>query len=289
MRVTINGEASTSLTILSDNTAASPLQEEHGFSVLLEINSKFVLFDTGRGAIFSNAPLLGVDLSRVESIVLSHGHYDHTDALSSVLAVTPNASVYASNSVFNDHYSMSTGTSRTIGLSNENRENLNSLPTDQLHLFSGTIQFVDPVYLSETIFRAHPLEIPSPLLFADLDSTIPDTMPDELVLWFNTEKGLVILTGCCHAGVINTCEHVKKELPGVPLYALIGGFHLSGVSELRLESTATYIESQNISVVVPCHCTGKKETVWLKNRLGSRVKSGFCGMTLKLPLSSVQI
>lgn len=290
--MTTNGEsnvgqkAKARFTILSDNTAVSPLQEEHGFSVLLEIDGSFVLFDTGRGALLLNAPLLGVDLSLVNSIVLSHGHYDHTDALSSVLSVTPNASVYASEFVFADHYSMSTGTSRKIGLSDENRQKMNSLPTEQLHLFSGTTKLTNILSLSEGISREDSLEFPSPLLFADSASTIPDTMPDEVVLWFITEKGLVILTGCCHAGVINTCEHVKKEVPGVPIYALIGGFHLSGVSDIRLESTASYIEAQNIAVVVPCHCTGKKETALLENRLGSCVKRGFCGMTLHFPLSS---
>lgn len=231
------------------------------------------------GAIHSNAIILGIDLSKIKSIILSHGHYDHTDALSSVLLISPTTSVYASHSIFIDHYSMKTGTTRKIGLSEENKLTLSTMKPDQLHLFSGKTDLLDgKISLLEHIPRIDPLEIPSPLLFSDASSTTADLFPDELVLWFNTTKGLVVLTGCCHAGIRNTCEMVKELAPGFPLYAIIGGFHLAGVSEERLENTAVYFENENISVVIPCHCTGRKETLWLENRLCSRVTKGFCGM-----------
>lgn len=279
---------------------------EHGFSALLQLPpatgtqagaSGFptVLFDTGRGALIPNAAALGLSLASVTDIVLSHGHYDHTDALPKVLALSPSALVHASERIFTPHWSAKTGTIRPIGLSEENcallagqtcpgaaAEVLGApAPTVGFRQFLGSARVPGtPFHLIEGIPRSHPLETPSPLLFADAAGTVPDPVPEELALWAETPQGLVILTGCCHSGLINTCERARAVSGCQRIRAVIGGFHLAGAGEERLEATARYILETGMERIACCHCTGNAETEWLKARLGETVQTGFCGLTL---------
>lgn len=272
------------ITILADNSATPPYRAEHGFSALIETQRQdggtdTVLFDVGMGALFGNAALAGVDLSRVTDVALSHGHYDHTDALGDFLEKYSFARVHASSEVFRDHYSLRTGTCRRIALSDGNRVMLSALPEDRFLTFGKAASIFDGrIHLAGRIPRGNPLESPSPLLFENSACTIFDEITDEIVLWTKTSKGLVILTGCCHAGFINTCEHVRAVSGINTIHAVIGGFHLANVSEERLRATAEYIEREGIRRVIPCHCTGDAEIEWLRARLGSDiVTKGECG------------
>lgn len=282
------------VTILADDAAASPYRGEHGFSALVELGSRGtdatasggpsqILFDVGRGALFDNAATAGVDLSRVGDVVLSHGHYDHTDALSEYLARFPRVRVHASADFFRQHYSLSTGTARSVGLSSENRATLAALPSGRFAPFRGETPIADGrVLLSENIPRVMPLEKPSPLLFADEAGSLPDAVPDELFFLTDTPKGLVILTGCCHAGIINTCERARALSGDRPIYAVVGGFHLANAGEARLAATADYIAARAIRRVIACHCTGNAEVGWLQDRLGAVVTKGGCGQSFPL-------
>ena len=269
------------ITILADNAASPPFAAEHGFSALIEAwdrdggNPLVALLDTGRGALFGNAAAAGLDLSRVTDVILSHGHYDHTDALPDFLSRHPDARVHASARIVQEHFSVSTGTCRAIGLSDATRKALSLLPAGRFGTFTGATLVADKrLALAEDIPRVNPLEEPSPLLFADALCSVPDTVPDELALWLETEEGLVVLTGCCHAGFVNTCEHVLARSGGKKIRAVIGGFHLAGVGEARLEATAAYILERGIDRVVACHCTGEAETAALASRLGGTSRKG---------------
>lgn len=272
------------VTILADNVAAPPFLAEHGFSAFVEVRGadgreRAVLFDLGQGALFANAEAAGIELSRASEVVVSHGHYDHVDALPEFLARYPDARVHASDEVFREHYSLRTGTCRPIGLSVESRAALASvgrfMPVVGLSTIAG-----GAITLVGEIPRAHPLETPSPLLFEDAGCSVPDAVPDELFLVVDTPRGLAILTGCCHAGLINTCERARSVFPDRPIDAVIGGFHLAGVSRERMAATAAYLEGADVRLVVPCHCTGEEETLWLRDRLGQRVVPGSCGASV---------
>ena len=279
---------SVTITILADNAATPPYRAEHGFSALVETrkpdgSASVIHFDTGMGAVFENVAFAGVDLARVSDVVLSHGHYDHTDALGMFLEKHPDARVHASTEVFRDHYSLRTGTCRKIALSDGNRVMLSAFPRGQFLAFDKTALIPGSrMHLAGRIPRVNPLETPSPLLFEDADCTIPDEVPDEIVLWTELSEGLVILTGCCHAGFINTCEYVRADSGVGKINAVIGGFHLANVSEERLAATADYIERTGIARVIPCHCTGDAEIEWLMGRLGSAVAKGECGLAIRL-------
>lgn len=270
------------LTILADNTASAPYKSEHGFSAFVEERgadyAHFVLFDTGMGVLFENAPVAGIDFSQVGDVVLSHGHYDHTDALSLFLQNHPSVRIHASSAVFREHYSLRTGSCRKIGLSDGNRILLSALPEGQFCAFEKETSIANGrIHLAGRIPRVNPLETPSPLLFDDSACSVPDYVPDEIVLWTKTAAGIVILTGCCHAGFINTCEYVRAVSGIDTIHAVIGGFHLAKVSEERLRATVEYIRMRKVARVIPCHCTGDTEIEWLKEKLGTTITRGECG------------
>ncbi len=284
-------------TILSDNRAAAPLAAEHGFSVLLEWTEKSeseghdqggsaVLFDTGRGTAFENAAALGLDLSRLTAVVLSHGHYDHTDALARVLELSPRARVYASAVIGRPHFSAKTGSIRDISLSASSRAALREREESSLFTpVQGILPVVGtPFWVSAPIVRTASHEVPSPLLFSDAEGHIPDTMSDELVLYAPLSDGLFILTGCCHAGPENTLRHVRA-LSGVSsVHTFMGGFHLAGLPDERLGEALSTLRT--VSRAIPCHCTGEAELEKLVRILpetGTVCTAGYAGFRCTLP------
>lgn len=281
----VQAEAVT-LTILADNRADPPYTAEHGFSVLVEADARRLLFDVGRGSLFANADAAGISLQGVEDLVLSHGHYDHTDALPAVLERVPALRVHACAHIRDGHFSKRTGQCRPIALSPESRSALDALEPDRIFLYGPGAAV--PVFLGgcagfiHAIPRLAPEEQPSPLLFADGQCTVPDCMDDELSVWIDTPAGLVVITGCCHAGLQNTCEHARTLSGGRPLYAVVGGFHLAGTGTRRMTATIEYLRRQSLRHLVCCHCTGEIETDILASALGSVVKQGQCGLRVRL-------
>ncbi len=279
--------AAVTITILADNTASPPFAGEHGFSAFLDFGMErsALLFDTGQGVLFENAAAAGVDLSRVGVIALSHGHYDHTNALPGFIARYPDVSVAASDQIGRGHWSLSTGKVRDIALQSASRSALESLPVPQRLLFSDRLSLFDgQLTLQTAIPRRHPLELPSPVLFADRECTVPDTVPEETVLCFRASGGLVILTGCCHAGLINTCEAVRAVAGVSEIDTVIGGFHLAGVSASRLKATADYLAERKVRQVCPCHCTGEEAVLYLEKSLGERVVRARSGKSFSFSL-----
>ena len=111
------------ITILMDNTAAVPsLTAEHGLSMWIEIGDRHILWDTGQSdAVFENARQLGIDLSKADTIALSHGHYDHTGGLAKALAIMPKATLYLHTQAMDAKYSLKNGTSRPVGMSRQSQ------------------------------------------------------------------------------------------------------------------------------------------------------------------------
>ena len=269
------------ITILADNIASHPLLSEHGFSCFIEFkNMKPILFDTGKTVLFHNAKTLGKNLSNVSKLILSHGHYDHTDALTDFFSLCSKAQLICSEHIFTEHYSMKTGVPRYIGLS-EKYKTIQALPNSQKLYFknSATLSSYN-ITVYGSIRQTNAYEKPSPLLYSNKTCTTPDTMIDEAIVCIETDKGLVLITGCCHCGFINMCNHIIEETGGKHIYAVIGGFHLEGVSNERIRATIDFIRTHKIEAVYPCHCTGEKEMQVLKTALPSIVKIAHCGMSI---------
>ena len=242
--------------VLVDNTATGPsLGGEHGLSLLLRWGDHVVLFDTGQTSLLlDNARALGEDLGAVELIVLSHGHYDHGGGLPDLLALRPELEVVAHPAVRTRRWSFKPGLSpRSIGLAES--------------LLQGGVRFR---------FHEHPVEIAPGCtflgaierkhdegscvrhFFLDPEGTKPDRVPDDSGLVIDTRTGLVLITGCGHAGVANYLDGVRGRWPSRPIRMVLGGLHLQGASDEELESSIKALREAEVETVVPMHCTGPR-------------------------------
>lgn len=270
------------ITIVVDNHGCGGLLEEHGFAAWLEVPGHRILFDTGQGkALAPNAAALGCDLRLIDTLVLSHGHYDHSGAVSPVLQSASACRVCCHPGAFVPRYSVRPGEApRTISVASTDQEAILALPSHRVQWANGPQQVFPGIHLSGPIPRVHPLEDTGGPFFLDSDGNRADTLEDDLALWITTDRGLIIMAGCCHAGLINTVAHVRAVSGIDRIFGIIGGLHLLNASSARLEATCAAIQQWLPEFVVPCHCTGEVATAMLRNELGTAVSPGYAGFGL---------
>jgi 7,8-dihydropterin-6-yl-methyl-4-(beta-D-ribofuranosyl)aminobenzene 5'-phosphate synthase len=222
---------------------------QHGLSLFVRAE-KDVLFDTGPSNVFRhNAELLGIDPDRADHVVLSHGHWDHTDG---ILHLSPDGdprNLVAHPGIFANRHKQ-TGEYNGIGASRKDLEK-----RFNLHLVR------EPLALTESLFFLG--EIPRDNDFESVNTTFflenngekqPDFLMDDSALALATSKGCVVISGCAHAGICNTCEYAKKVTGQSHLHMVLGGFHLLDEGE-QLERTVSYFKENPVDRLFPMHCT----------------------------------
>jgi 7,8-dihydropterin-6-yl-methyl-4-(beta-D-ribofuranosyl)aminobenzene 5'-phosphate synthase len=266
-------------TILIDDQSDEPaMKGEHGFSVWIEADDKRFLFDTGQSAaFFYNAEKLGISPHLADMLVLSHGHYDHTGGLPELVKRNPSLFVSSHPDVFMPRYSRQfDGKMKPIGISKDAENALN-----QVDKFNFSV--IAPLHLSAGIGISGPVprvvrsEDTGGAFFLDPLGKNPDPIHDDMAMWFSTTEGLIIVTGCCHSGLMNTIKLIQSLNVGKPLYAIIGGFHLAIASPERLRETCDFLQSTGVRRIMPCHCTGNGATLALEARFGQKIKRGKTG------------
>lgn len=273
------------ITTLCENTAGRGAVGEWGLSMLVEADGRKILFDTGAGFSASyNAQLLGVDLGDVDSIVLSHGHHDHTGGLCDVLErMRKKVDIFAHPSVWERKY-VEIGTSREkyVGIP-FCRELLEAMGAS-FDLSPGPVKLSGHIMTSGEIAMTNDLEeVDAVLGIRDGEETKPDTIPDDLALIIDTEYGLVVIVGCAHRGIVNTMQHAKKLTGKELIYAAIGGIHLFQASEKRLEKTAAALLEMGVQYLGASHCTGFRAAAYLAQVFGDRFFLNNAGTRLTLP------
>lgn len=274
--------------ILVDNKAGDGLVEEHGFSVWLEVSGRRMLFDTGQGkALLPNADTLGCDMEQLDALVLSHGHYDHSGAVADVVRIAGSSRIFCHAGAFVPRYSIRTGESpRNIAMPLHNGEALFNVPDNRVQWATRPRMIASGVGISGPVPRRHPMEDTGGPFFLDPEGLHPDPIRDDMAMWIETGRGLVILTGCCHSGLINTVEHIRAVSGVEKVYGVIGGLHLINASRERIESACFALKEWNPEFVVPCHCTGDEAQSYLRVALGERVVTGYAGFELTIAQAS---
>ena len=270
----------TRITILVDNKANEGLVAEHGFSVWIEAAGRRLLFDTGQGpALAANAGKLGVALHAADTLVLSHGHYDHTGGVSLVIDSAPAAHVYCHPAVTTPRYAIRNGAARPIGMPESARSALEWVPPERLHWTTRPIEVAPGIGLTGPIPRLRAYEDVGGPFFVDGEGKHSDPIDDDLALWIRTDTGLVVVAGCSHAGVINTLKYAQRLSGTSRIHVVLGGFHLGEASETRVARTMGALTALGPDLIVPCHCTGELAVEKLRQTFGERVQVGSAGAT----------
>ncbi len=254
--------------VLVDNNASFSYRSEHGFSAHLEIHTEKILFDMGSGeAIFQNSKKMGISLENLDKIVISHGHYDHTGSLDRILQMNPQAILVAHPEIVTTHISFKDPENpRYIGIDEKSIQRIKSLQENRKCWLERPL-LATHYGFTGAIPRLVPFEDTGGSFYRDFQKKEVDLIPDESAMWINTDDGLVVLTGCCHSGFINTCEYVKTLNPKKKIVAVVGGLHLINASKERLEQTVDYIRKEGILKVAACHCSGEDSVKLMRKKL----------------------
>lgn len=261
-------DAPARITALVENTVYQRgLLAEHGLSFLIETGGRRVLFDTGQGGVLRhNAEQLGVDLKALDAIVLSHGHDDHTGGLRPVIEGIPRAPVFAHPRALHGKFvARPKAKVESIGMPAAALEALSDRPGETVATPSIT-EVVPGVRVTGEIPRRNGFEDTGGKFFLDAMAQEADPLTDDQALLIDTPRGLVLIVGCSHAGIVNTMDHVADLAGARKLHAVIGGMHLLRASQERFERTAEAFARHAVEVLAPCHCTGTKAQAFLRSR-----------------------
>ena len=274
------------ITTLSENTASSGrFLAEWGLSILIETDEVNVLLDTGRSISASyNADALGIDLSRIDKLVLSHGHYDHTGGLRHVLRkMRKRVEIIAHPDIWAAKYARRHGetTERYIGIPFQ-RPELETLGAN-FNLTTKPVKITDNIMTTGEIPMVTGYEEIEPyLLVKEADGWQQDKLRDDQALIINTEPGLVVILGCAHRGIINTLYHAQ-QLTGVKqVYMVVGGCHLMDASKKRILETIAALKELRVQRLGVSHCTGMPAVLVMAQELGDRFFFNNAGTIINL-------
>jgi len=275
------------ITTLSENTAGvGNLLAEWGLSILVETDDINILLDTSSGISTShNADILGIDLSKIGKIVLSHGHCDHTGGLRQILRkMRKEVEIIAHPDIWAAKYVRRQGQKdRYIGMPFQ-RQELESLGA-RFNLTTKSIKITNNIMTTGEIPMVTDFEEIEPNRFFVKEKTgwQPDELLDDQALIINTEQGLVVILGCAHRGVINTLYHAQ-QLTGVkPIHMVLGGCHLISVSKEQIQLAISALRELGIQKLGVSHCTGLPAAVIMAQEFGDKFFFNNAGTRINLP------
>jgi 7,8-dihydropterin-6-yl-methyl-4-(beta-D-ribofuranosyl)aminobenzene 5'-phosphate synthase len=257
------------ITTLSENTAQLEFLGEWGLSILVETESCKVLLDTGLSiSAVHNADLMGIDLSTIDKIVLSHAHGDHTGGLRDVLRrVGKPVEIIAHPDIWIPKYARFGETNRYVGMTSI-KEELESFGVS-FTLTRKPFKISDDIMTTGEIEMTNDYEAIDDRLYAKKGGRmIPDPLADDLALIVRTTEGLALITGCAHRGIINTVRHVQKLTGGEHIHTIIGGTHLHLSPQERVEKTARELKELGLQRLGVSHCTGFNASAILARQFG---------------------
>lgn len=241
----------------------------HGLSfyieTLLKLKSHALMFDYGPDpqVVIGNMGLLGIDLGKVNSLGLSHGHLDHWGGLLGVLKhhsgkITKGIPLYVGAETFARRYSVNLSTSVRTDIGQLKKKEIESLDVVEIVEIKEPAQAIPGCWLTGDIERITDYEKGSPTLLVKRGRKLErDYLAGEQALVSNVKgKGLVVISGCAHAGIVNTVRHAQKITGIQKVHAIVGGFHLVNSEAEIIGKTIADIQAIKPDYIVPTHCTG---------------------------------
>lgn len=274
------------ITVLVDNNTLIDcyLLAEPGLSLHLRDGDTQVLFDCGYSDVLRrNAATLGLDLAGLDHVVLSHGHNDHT------WGIMPLMACLAERAAETGRACRPTLTAHPKALTPrrlEHGEPIGSLlchealaQSFEMTLSREPVPVTDRLLFLGEIPRLFPFENAGPIgQRLEPDGAVPDDLPDDTALAYHGDDGLVVITGCSHAGICNIVEHARRATGQRRVAAVVGGLHLRQPDPARFEATADYFRRIGLAALYPGHCTSLAAKIALSRTLP--VHEVGCGLRL---------
>lgn len=247
---------------------------EWGFSALVDVDGRRILFDTGArpDTVLINAKALKVDLSNVDEVILTHNHDDHTGGL---ITLRREYSPKNPNAISRAHVAKGIFDSRKAGSRPGEGNPMVATRTEyqaaggRFIMHDAPAELYPGVWLTGPVPRKYPEKNWSPgTLLNTAAGQVEDYLPEDQSLVFDTDRGLVLLSGCGHAGIINTLEYARSVVRQAPVHAAIGGFHLFRMDDEKLEWTASKLHEFGLQNFMGAHCTGIEAVYKLRQLAG---------------------
>lgn len=268
----------TRFSFLVENESCRPeIGSEHGLAVLVEKEDHRILFDTGQSdLLLANARQMSIDLSRIDKIVLSHGHYDHGGGLETLSHIVKPEIIIAHQEALEPRYSVPPGSSpRQIGI---------TIPTKfsaRVQVISKVTELAPGLFFLGVIPRQTVFEDTGGSFFLDPEGEKPDLLPDDSGLLVLTDSGPVLLVGCAHSGIVNILQYVAQMMSIKKFTAVLGGLHLLNAKPERLQKTVDAFRSFHVKQIGPVHCTGERGVQALTSAFQDRIVSCCAGTVLE--------
>jgi 7,8-dihydropterin-6-yl-methyl-4-(beta-D-ribofuranosyl)aminobenzene 5'-phosphate synthase len=254
---------------------------EWGFSALIEADGHRILLDTGNrpDTVLQNARDLRIDLSQVKEVILTHNHWDHVGGLmtlrKAMMKANPSALsvVHVARGVFYSRPSPQGEGNLMVAI----KKNYEATGGTFIEREAGTELFPG-AWVTGPVPRKYPErnygvtgKVQTPA------GVVEDNIPEDQSLVLNTPQGLVVVTGCGHAGIVNVLTFAREKFPGKPVHAVVGGLHLFPATDEQLDWTADQMKTFNLANLVGAHCTGIEAVYRIRERLGLSRKSAVVG------------
>ncbi len=255
--------------VLIDNAAEEPLSGEWGLSIMINADGRKILLDTGASDLFArNAGCLGISLDDVDTGVLSHAHYDHSDGLETFFSLNRTAPFLMREGTCENCFGIKEGVLTYIGIQR-----------GVLKKYGDRIQYVQGVYeIAEGMWLVphrtadySAIAKRNDLYTVNRGLRQPDNFVHEQSLVIETEQGLVVFNSCSHTGMTNILTDIRQMLGRGDVIAYVGGLHLFKMTDEELEKICMEIQNTSIAHIFTGHCTGGYAFGFLRDRLGQRI------------------
>ena len=263
-------------TMLSDNGIG-----EWGFAALVEADGHRILVDTGAkpDTVLLNARQLNLDLSDVREVILTHNHDDHVGGL-----LTLRRELMKKNPAALSIADVGKGIFYSRPKDGQEENVMLALRKEYEATGGKFVEHDGPAELFPGAWLTGPVPRPYPERNWSVTGKVQtpaglveDNIPEDQSLVLNTNKGLIVVSGCGHAGVVNTLTFAEKEFPSTPVYALVGGFHLFAATDEQLDWTADKLKEFGVSYLIGAHCTGIEAVYRIREKLDLPRQSAVVG------------